>query len=75
MYEVINVQQYSALRENEKNEKNQHPNPAQQERVPVEDAINIAAHHLQNTALLCTTSHINTKLRTTNHQPSEPRFQ
>ena len=62
MYEVINVQQYSALCENEKNEKNQHPNPAQQERVPVEDAINIAAYHLQNTAaLLCTISHINTK--------------
>ena len=61
VYEVINVQQYSALCENEKNEKNQHPNPVQQERVSVEDAINIAAYHLQNTALLCTISHINTK--------------
>ena len=30
VYEVIGVQ-YAALCENEKNEKNQHPNPAQQE--------------------------------------------
>ena len=30
VYEVIGVQ-YSALCENEKNEKNQHPNPTQQE--------------------------------------------
>ena len=30
VYEVIGVQ-YTALGENEKNEKNQHPNPAQQE--------------------------------------------
>ena len=30
MYEVMDVQ-HSALCENEKNEKNQHPNPAQQE--------------------------------------------
>ena len=34
MYGVIGVQEYSALIcENEKNEKNQHPNPAQQEYV------------------------------------------
>ena len=39
-YEVIGVQ-YTALCENEKNEKNQHPDPAQQEchGVPVDDAI------------------------------------
>ena len=75
MYEVIGLQYTALLCENEKNEKNQHPNPAQQEWVPVDDAINIAAYHLQNTALLCTISHINTKKKTTNQLPSEPRFQ
>ena len=60
VYEVIGVQ-YTALCGNEKNEKNQHPNPAQQELVPVDDAINITAYHLQNAALLCIISHTNTK--------------
>ena len=39
-----------------------HPNPAQQEWVlPVDDAVIIAAHHLQNTALLYTINHMNAK--------------
>ena len=57
VYEVIGVQ-YTALCENEKN---QHRNPAQQEWVPVDDAINITDYRLQKTALLCTISHTNSK--------------
>ena len=41
--------------------------------VPVDDAINITAHHLPNTALQCTINHINTKEKTTNQPTSNPQ--
>ena len=37
------------------------------------NAININAYRLQNTALLCTINHINTKEKTTNQPTSNPR--
>ena len=40
--------------------------------VPVDDAIKITANHLQNTALLCTINHFNTKEKETNQPTSHP---
>ena len=73
VYEVTGVH----LCENEKNEKNQHPNPAQQEWVLVDDAINITAYHLQNTPLAPSIiSTQNNGQPTRNPQnPQNPRFQ
>ena len=38
----------------------------------MDDAINITDYHLQSTALLCTTNHMNTKEMITNQPTSNP---